>query len=78
MRRMDEILEQGADSVFHLEPGKSQPILFTGLPFAFAPRQKQEFGPTPRLGEHTDEALESWLGLDAPAIAQLRQAGALA
>jgi crotonobetainyl-CoA:carnitine CoA-transferase CaiB-like acyl-CoA transferase len=78
MRRMDEILEQGHDSVFHLIPGKTQPTLLTGLPFAFAPRQQQAFGPAPRLGEHTDDALKEWLGLESPAIAKLRDAGALA
>jgi benzylsuccinate CoA-transferase BbsF subunit len=77
MRRMDDILSQDRDSVFHLQPGNPHPTLLTGLPFAFVPRQKQTFGQTPRLGEHTGHALKSWLGLEATDIAKLREAGAL-
>jgi crotonobetainyl-CoA:carnitine CoA-transferase CaiB-like acyl-CoA transferase len=77
MRRMDEIMQRRDGSVFRLEPGKERPILMTGLPFSFVPRKKQEFGPTPRLGEHTDEALQSWLGLEAGAIGELRTSGIL-
>jgi crotonobetainyl-CoA:carnitine CoA-transferase CaiB-like acyl-CoA transferase len=51
--------------------------LLTGLPFSFVPRQKQTFGQTPRLGEHTEHALKSWLGLEAAEIAELREAGVL-
>ena len=29
----------------------------------------------PRLGEHTDEVLADWLGLDAVAVASLREDG---
>ena len=77
MRRMDDILAQGRDSVFHLQPGNPQPTLLTGLPFSFVPRQKQPFGPTPRLGEHTEHALRTWLGLEAAEIAKLHETGAL-
>jgi crotonobetainyl-CoA:carnitine CoA-transferase CaiB-like acyl-CoA transferase len=31
--------------------------------------------PALRLGEHTTEVLSDWLGLDAAAVAQLRQDG---
>ena len=37
-----------------------------------APRR----GRPPRLGEHTDEVLSEWLGLDGAALARLREAGA--
>jgi benzylsuccinate CoA-transferase BbsF subunit len=77
MRRVDDILAQREDSVFHLQPGNPQPTLLTGLPFAFVPRQKQTFGRTPRLGEHTEHALKTWLGLEAAEIAELREAGVL-
>jgi benzylsuccinate CoA-transferase BbsF subunit len=78
MRRMNDVMAHRDGSVFHLLPGKERPTLMTGLPIAFAPRKKQQFGQTPRLGEHTDEALQSWLGLEAGAIAKLRDAGVLA
>src|SRR5262249_35570081 len=77
MHRMDDILAQGQDTVFHLQPGNPRPTLLTGLPFSFVPRQEQTFGQTPRLGEHTDHALRTWLGLEAAEIAKLHEAGAL-
>jgi benzylsuccinate CoA-transferase BbsF subunit len=77
MRRVDDVLAQREHSVFHLQPGNSQPTLLTGLPFSFVPRQKQTFGQTPLLGEHTEHALKSWLGLEAAEIAELREAGVL-
>jgi crotonobetainyl-CoA:carnitine CoA-transferase CaiB-like acyl-CoA transferase len=72
MRRMDEILGERDDSIFHLMPSSSGSMLLTGLPFAFVPREKPLFGPTPRLGEHTEEALTDWLGLSSSEIAELR------
>jgi crotonobetainyl-CoA:carnitine CoA-transferase CaiB-like acyl-CoA transferase len=77
MRRVNDILAQVPESVFHLDPGSPRPTLLTGLPFAFVPRQRQTFGQTPRLGEHTEHALTTWLGLEAAEIAKLREAGAL-
>jgi benzylsuccinate CoA-transferase BbsF subunit len=77
MSRVDEVMRRRDGSVFHLEPGKERPTLMTGLPFSFATQKKQQFGPTPRIGEHTDEALQSWLGLGAGAIGTLREAGVL-
>jgi benzylsuccinate CoA-transferase BbsF subunit len=77
MRRMDELLGGETDSVFHLAPGASGPTLLTGLPFSFRPRKKQEFGKTPRLGEHTDDALREWAGLDARELQRLHDAGVL-
>jgi crotonobetainyl-CoA:carnitine CoA-transferase CaiB-like acyl-CoA transferase len=77
MRRVDDILAHGKDGVFYLQPGNPQPTLLTGLPFVFVPRQKQTFGRTPRLGEHTEHALKTWLGLETAEIAELREAGVL-
>ena len=33
--------------------------------------------PSPVLGEHTDEVLKTWLGLDAAAVASLHRDGVL-
>jgi crotonobetainyl-CoA:carnitine CoA-transferase CaiB-like acyl-CoA transferase len=46
-----------------------------GLPWQSDFRRK--IGPAPALGEHTDHVLERVLGLNAPEIAALRDAGAL-
>ena len=43
------------------------PVRFDGVPTAVKP--------APLLGEHTAEVLTDWLGLDATAIADLRQDG---
>src|SRR3984957_20189131 len=43
------------------------PVRFEGVP--------TKVEPAPLLGEHTTEVLSDWLGLDAAAIAQLRQDG---
>ena len=47
-------------------PLVANPIRLSSSPVAY--RQAP-----PTLGEHTDEALRDWLGLDAAAIAALRQ-----
>jgi crotonobetainyl-CoA:carnitine CoA-transferase CaiB-like acyl-CoA transferase len=38
-------------------------------------RRRSNSRPAPLLGEHTTEVLSDWLGLDAAAVAQLRQDG---
>jgi crotonobetainyl-CoA:carnitine CoA-transferase CaiB-like acyl-CoA transferase len=43
------------------------PVRFDGVP--------SKVEPAPLLGEHTSEVLSDWLGLDAAAVAQLRQDG---
>jgi benzylsuccinate CoA-transferase BbsF subunit len=77
MRRMDELSAGGEDSVFHLEPARAGPTLLTGLPFSFKPRAPREFGAAPRLGEHTDDALKGWIGLDDGELQELHAAGVL-
>jgi benzylsuccinate CoA-transferase BbsF subunit len=78
MRRMDDVLENpDRQTAFRFVDGGTAPILHTALPFGFAPRAEPEFGATPRLGEHTDDALHDWLGLDAAEIGRLQETGAL-
>jgi crotonobetainyl-CoA:carnitine CoA-transferase CaiB-like acyl-CoA transferase len=77
MSRVDEVMQRKDGSVFRLEPGKDRPTLMTGLPFSFVSSPDNAFGPTPRIGEHTDEVLQSWLGLDGNAIGEFRSAGVL-
>jgi crotonobetainyl-CoA:carnitine CoA-transferase CaiB-like acyl-CoA transferase len=77
MSRVDEVMRRSDGSVFSLQPGKERPTLMTGLPFSLGAEKKQHFAPAPRLGEHTDEALQSWLGLNANEIGTLRQEGVL-
>ena len=43
------------------------PVRFDGVP--------SEVKSAPLLGEHTEEVLADWLGLDAAAVAGLRQGG---
>ena len=43
------------------------PVRFDGVP--------TKVEPAPLLGAHTTEVLSDWLGLDAAAVAQLRQDG---
>lgn len=77
MSRVDEVMQHKDGSVFRLEPGKERPTLMTGLPFSFVSSPDNPFGPTPRIGEHTDEVLQSWLRLDGNAIGEFRSAGVL-
>jgi crotonobetainyl-CoA:carnitine CoA-transferase CaiB-like acyl-CoA transferase len=78
MLRMNDVMGNLADSVFHLQPGTNpKPTLLTGLPFHFVPRRPQEFGKTPRLGEHTEVALATWLGLDTSEVKKLQDSGVL-
>jgi len=58
----------------HLLAGKvpliASPMKFSGTPLAHD-------APPPTLGQHTDEVLRNLLGLDAAAIARLREGGAI-
>ena len=75
MLRVNDILQD--TSVFQLLQRNAGPTLMTGLPFSFGPSEPQTFGPVPRLGEHTEEALSSWLDLSSEEIAKLQWAGVL-
>ncbi|KQP26626.1 CaiB/BaiF CoA-transferase family protein [Methylobacterium sp. Leaf100] len=48
----------------------ANPLNLSGTPVTYA-------SPPPSLGEHTGAVLADWLGLDAPALAALRAAGAI-
>lgn len=52
--------------------------LTPGLPIEFSKVQRVPAGPTPRLGEHTDEILSEVLGLDPSRIHALREEGLVA
>lgn len=78
MRRMDDVLQRpDAHTVFRVVDGASQPTLLACLPFGPIPREEQTFATAPRLGEHTEDGLRDWLGLDADEVAALHRSGAL-
>jgi crotonobetainyl-CoA:carnitine CoA-transferase CaiB-like acyl-CoA transferase len=58
-------------------PDRPSGLLGHRLPIAFAGRL-DELPPAEPLGASTDAVLHDWLGLDAPALADLRQSGATA
>lgn len=60
------------ETITHPEAG---PRPYQGLPFRFAVAQLPALDPAPMLGQHTDEILREWGGLDQAAIAELRQQG---
>ena len=46
-------------------------------PMRYAGSGLRKLVPPPALGEHTEEVLQQWCGLDANAIADLRRTGAI-
>jgi len=56
---------------------KAGTIPLAGLPVKLAGTPASIRLPPPLLGEHTEEVLESWLGMEPREIAELRQAGAI-
>ncbi len=60
--------------ITHPEAG---PRLYQGLPFRFSNHRLPQLGPAPMLGEHTEQVLRDWGGLDEPAIAELRCNGTI-
>jgi crotonobetainyl-CoA:carnitine CoA-transferase CaiB-like acyl-CoA transferase len=80
MRRINEVVNvPDSSGVFSPADGQRTPfVLMTGMPFALHPTPLAEARAAPRLGEDTDRALASWLGLQDDAIARLRQEGVLA
>ena len=58
----------------HPRAGK---VRMVGAPVRLSETPGSVRTPAPTLGEHTDVVLRDLLGLDAPAIAALRAAGAI-
>jgi formyl-CoA transferase len=56
---------------------KAGTIALAGLPVKLAGTPASVRLPPPLLGEHTEEVLRSWLGMDGDEIAELRLAGAI-
>ncbi|MHB1582535.1 MAG: CaiB/BaiF CoA transferase family protein [Acidimicrobiales bacterium] len=57
--------------------GVDQPVLVAGNPIKMTKVAEGPDRPMPMLGEHTDEVLAEWLGLDGDRRAALREQGAL-
>ncbi len=57
--------------------GVAQPVLIPGNPIKMSKAVEGPETRVPWLGEHTDEVLQDELGLDAPAVARLREAGTI-
>jgi CoA:oxalate CoA-transferase len=53
------------------------PMRIPGSPIKLSRTPSRVDRPAPRLGEHTAEVLEAWLGLDGGAIGALRQQGVI-
>ena len=51
------------------------PMRMAGVPIKLSATPGAIAGPAPALGQHTDEILSQYLGLDAAAVARLREAG---
>ena len=78
MRRMNEIVDApDAGEVYRWMEDSPSGTLVTGLPFKFSRSPIAPLSPAPRLGEHTQQVLEEWLGMSASKIAELSASGAL-
>lgn len=58
--------------------GVEQPVLVAGNPVKMSRMAEMPDGDFPTVGEHTDEVLHEFLGLDASSLAVLRQEGVIA
>jgi len=68
VRHRDMVVEVG-----HPDGGRT---FAPGNPIKLSRSDPATFAPAPTLGQHSDEVLEEWLGLDATGIARWREAGA--
>jgi crotonobetainyl-CoA:carnitine CoA-transferase CaiB-like acyl-CoA transferase len=59
------------------DPNFARPILHSGIVPRFDGAASEIRWPGPAIGAHTDEVLRDLLGMDAPAIAALREEGAI-
>ena len=72
----EQVLSRGMKVTVTDPTGK--PVDLIGSPFRFTGADVAPATFPPRLGEHTDEVLGDYLGLDATRLAELRAAGVLA
>jgi crotonobetainyl-CoA:carnitine CoA-transferase CaiB-like acyl-CoA transferase len=56
---------------------QGRPLDLAGPPFHIAGADLPEPAAPPALGQHTDEVLRRWLGLDAPRLEELRRQGVI-
>ncbi|MBI2783016.1 MAG: CoA transferase [Gammaproteobacteria bacterium] len=68
VRHRDMVVEVG-----HPDGGRTRA---PGNPIKLSRSDPATFDPAPTLGQHTDQVLAGWLGLDAAGIARWREAGA--
>ena len=68
VRHRDMVVEVG-----HPDGGRTHA---PGNPIKLSRSDPATFDPAPTLGQHTDQVLTEWLGLDAAGIAKWREAGA--
>ncbi len=68
VRHRDMVVEVG-----HPDGGRTRA---PGNPIKLSRSDPATFEPAPTLGQHTDQVLTEWLGLDAAGIARWREAGA--
>ncbi len=79
MRRIKDVVDPpDAGAVFRTtEDPPGWPILVTGLPFTFSRSAVAPLQPAPGLGQHTQEVLGEWLGMNESEIGALEEEGAL-
>ena len=73
---LDDAHLRARDMVLDVDDPARGPHLALGNPIKVSSNDV-EYAPPPLLGEHTEEALATLLGLDAAAIAALREGGAI-
>ena len=78
MRRIDEIVgAPDAGQAFQWMDDPPDAMLVTRLPMEFDMGGSAPLAPAPRLGEHTNQALQDWLGMSTEDIAPFTDEGAL-
>jgi len=80
MRRVPEVVNSpDSGKAYRPIPGKqAQPVLACSLPFRFSRNAVAAVGPPCVLGEHTNDVLADWLGMDAAEIDALERRGGFA
>jgi len=81
MRRANEVAPDSSQPAGPFKPMSgphAADVLFTTMPLGLSPATLAEPRSAGRLGEHTDDVLRSWLGMDNSEIEALRRAEVLA